>query len=80
MASVIVERYRSPEAVNKAEAGKLRRAVRNLRKELASTGQMYSTLNLKAMVLGVYTEDFAKLSRAERHSAVAHAFSKRLIA
>lgn len=80
MASATVERYRSPTAVNKAEAGKLRRAVRNLRKELASTGQVYSTLNLKAMVLGVYTEDFSKLPRSERHSQVAAAFSQRLIA
>lgn len=80
MASVIVEQYRSPEQANKAEAGKLRRAVRTLRKELASQGQVYSTLNLKAMVLGVYTKNFMVLPRAERHTAVAKAFSQRLIA
>lgn len=80
MASAKVEVYVSPEKVNKAEAGKLRRAVRTLRKQLASSGQMYSTLDLKAMVLGVHDQNYQKMSRDKRHSVVAGAFSTRLMA
>ena len=75
-----VEVFTSEDHRRKVEAAKLRRAVNTLRKQMASKGIKESTLNLKAKLLGVYDEGFSRLTRADRHSKVAAAFSKRLTA
>jgi hypothetical protein len=59
----------------KTVAAKLHRNVRTKRKELSSKGLRHSTLDIKAMVLGVYDEAYAKLNRTERHFKVASTLS-----
>lgn len=78
MALKVTEVYRDEAKARKSQASRLRRAVRTLRKQLASSGQTYATLDLKAMVLGVHDETYQKLNRDQRHSLVAGAFSTRL--